>query len=374
MVREVTPAVVLVVAPDGSSGSGVIVDKEGLVVTNNHVAGAFETVLIRLADGRTVQADVLGFDQIADLAVLKIRGNKEFSWVPLGDSDTMGLGDEVIAMGFPLGDILGSQVKVTSGLLSSRRTVGGVEQLQIDAAINPGNSGGPLFNRAGAVVGINTSIYRELASSSSALGVLALDAIGHSVAINELKARFDSLERGENVFTDPASAPEPELVVGETYQDEVYGWSVEVAPGWTVQPGEEGSGLIEFVSPQGDGRVSVHVIEIQTAYSAQELAELIRSIFELEYLDSYLFEVDRFEDAGDGVYTLWASIQQSPSDCVEQNDAAIFLSQGFPDQSYGFWIQAAACEHLSETDQVIKDLTAMWYSFTELEPANSPSP
>ena len=367
MVKDVTPAVVQIVAPD-FTGTGFIVDKSGLVVTNDHVVSGNKVVLVRSSDGRTLQADVLGVDELADVAVVKIRGDEEFQSVTLGDSDAAEIGEEVIAMGFPLGDsALGSHVKITSGLVSDKAPRHGIDHLQIDAAINPGNSGGPLFNRAGEVIGINASVLREIELSSTITGVMAIDNISFSITINELKERFDSLVRGESVFAEPSPTPEP--AVGETYESDLYGYSINIAPGWTMTPQEEDeSYLVEFVSPEGDGSIYIYAVQLPASFSSLEFAEHIRGQWERLKGQSHVFEVYRFEDVGDGTYMLAYRLAESPTDCLMGGVTWTLLSKHYPDKPYGYWVGAQSCDHLPMTDQVNVDLTDMLLSFTEADP------
>ena len=158
MVRDVAPGVVQIVTPF-RTGSGLIVDEDGLVITNAHVVQTFETVDVRLASGQQYHAEVLRVDEIADLALLDLRASRDFRAVPLGDSDTVVVGEDVIAMGFPSGntEVLRDSPTITKGIVSAKRVSGsGVRLLQTDAAFNPGTSGGPLFDHEGRVVGINT--------------------------------------------------------------------------------------------------------------------------------------------------------------------------------------------------------------------------
>ena len=143
-------------------GSGVIIDKEGYVLTNFHVIDQASRVDVELSDGRTVEnVRVVGADPYTDLAVLKIDAGPLVA-APWGDSSELEVGDEVLAVGSPFG----LARTVTAGIVSAkdRPTVtkaGFQEFLQTDAAVNPGNSGGPLLNLKGQVVGINTAIYGE---------------------------------------------------------------------------------------------------------------------------------------------------------------------------------------------------------------------
>ena len=140
-------------------GSGFIVDPSGYVVTNNHVVGKADKIDVTLTDGRKFDAKLIGRDEKTDLALLKINAEKPLPFVNFGDSNTMRVGDWVMAVGNPFG--LGGTV--TAGIVSARgRDIhsGPYDDfLQLDAAINRGNSGGPTFNTDGSVIGVNTAIY-----------------------------------------------------------------------------------------------------------------------------------------------------------------------------------------------------------------------
>ncbi|HET6467113.1 MAG TPA: DegQ family serine endoprotease [Geminicoccaceae bacterium] len=140
-------------------GSGFIIDAQGHIVTNAHVAGSADRVEVALQDGTTYQAEVKGVDEKTDLALLKIDAGRPLPFVEFGDSDAIRVGDKVIAIGNPFG--LGGTV--TAGIVSATaREIGSGpydDFLQIDAAINRGNSGGPTFNLDGKVVGVNSAIF-----------------------------------------------------------------------------------------------------------------------------------------------------------------------------------------------------------------------
>ncbi|HEY5363188.1 MAG TPA: Do family serine endopeptidase [Aestuariivirga sp.] len=150
-----------------SLGSGVIVDKSGIIVTNNHVISGATDIRVALADKREFEAKVVLADEKTDLAILRISVNDEnLPTLPLGDSDQMEVGDLVLAIGNPFG--VGQTV--TSGIVSalSRNDVGASDYqsfIQTDAAINPGNSGGALVNMKGQLVGINSMIYTRTGGS-----------------------------------------------------------------------------------------------------------------------------------------------------------------------------------------------------------------
>ena len=150
-----------------SLGSGVIVDKGGIIVTNNHVISGATDIRVALADKREFEAKVVLADEKTDLAILRISVSDEnLPTLPLGDSDQMEVGDLVLAIGNPFG--VGQTV--TSGIVSalSRNAVSGNDYqsfIQTDAAINPGNSGGALVNMKGELVGINSMIYSRSGGS-----------------------------------------------------------------------------------------------------------------------------------------------------------------------------------------------------------------
>lgn len=138
-------------------GSGVIVSKEGHILTNNHVIANVDEVKVQLKDGRALPAQIVGSDEQSDIAVLKINA-PNITPLPLGDSDRVKVGQTVFAIGNPFG----LQETVTRGTISAKRgsmgEEGGEDFLQTDTAINPGNSGGPLINVRGEIVGINNAI------------------------------------------------------------------------------------------------------------------------------------------------------------------------------------------------------------------------
>jgi 2-alkenal reductase len=182
---QVSPAVVCITAPEefGSCfGSGFILDKEGHIVTNNHVAEAMPDLLVTLADNRTVPAEVVGTDPGSDLAVLKIDvPADELTPVQLGESASLRIGQRAIAIGNPFG----LERTVTTGVISSlSRTLPRedsqfqiAELIQTDAAINPGNSGGPLLDSQGRVIGVNTAITSVTGTNSGVGFAVPVDIV-----------------------------------------------------------------------------------------------------------------------------------------------------------------------------------------------------
>lgn len=181
-------------------GSGVIFDPEGYVLTNYHVVSHAREVRVRLPDGRTFKAEVTGFDEESDLAVLNI-GPGSFPHAPLGDSSELTIGQWVVAAGNPFGLVADNpQPSITVGVVSAlnRRVTAphGVREqeytgmIQTDAAINPGNSGGPLIGLTGKVLGINTAIYSH---TGGFMGV------GFAIPINRARAVLDDLKQGKEI-------------------------------------------------------------------------------------------------------------------------------------------------------------------------------
>jgi len=174
-------------------GSGFIIDKKGIVVTNNHVIQGAEDIIVSV-NASEYKAKVIGTDPYMDLAVLQIESSEKFLPVVFGDSDKARVGDWVIAIGNPFG--FGGTV--TSGIISSRNRDIGLTRyddfIQTDASINVGNSGGPLFNLEGKVIGINTAIIAPGQSGSIGIG-FAIPANPASNVISQL-IEFGETKRG----------------------------------------------------------------------------------------------------------------------------------------------------------------------------------
>ncbi len=172
-------------------GSGFIIDKSGLVLTNAHVVDKADKVTVRLKDGRTFEGKVQGIDEVTDLAVVKINAGNDLPVAPLGSSTNVQVGDWAIAVGNPLGFDNTVTLGIVSTLKRSSAQVGisdkRLDFIQTDAAINPGNSGGPLLNGQGEVIGINTAIRPD------AMG------IGFAIPIDKAKAIAAQLQRDGKV-------------------------------------------------------------------------------------------------------------------------------------------------------------------------------
>lgn len=171
-----------------SLGSGFIINKDGFILTNNHVVEKADEIKVKLANEKEFSARVIGRDPKTDLALIRIEPDIPLTPLQFGDSDTLEVGDWVVAIGNPFG--LGNTV--TAGIVSAMyRQIGAGAYdnfIQTDASINPGNSGGPLLNTAGEVIGINSAIFSQ---SGGNIG------IGFAIPINMAKDLLPQLEKGK---------------------------------------------------------------------------------------------------------------------------------------------------------------------------------
>ena len=229
VVEKVTPAVVGVstkslvrdqffnVKEQEGLGSGFIINEDGYVVTNYHVINGAQEVKVIFSDGKEVNAKVVNYDAERDVAVIKITDDVKMPGIAqLGDSSTVKAGEEVIAIGNPLGKEFSSTV--TKGIVSSpnrkMKTENGnvLDYIQTDAAINPGNSGGPLINSKGEVIGINTA--KKVGED--------IEGIGFAIPINEVKARLSSLSKPILKLGITARTVTPELAKENKLEEGVY--------------------------------------------------------------------------------------------------------------------------------------------------------
>jgi len=174
-----------------SLGSGFIIDRDGSILTNNHVVENAQKIMVRLADDQEYEAKVIGRDSKTDIAVIKIESKKTLPAASFGDSDRLEVGEWVVAIGNPFG----LDSTVTSGIVSAKgRHIGQGPYdnfIQTDASINPGNSGGPLINLRGEVIGINTAIFSRTGGNIG---------IGFAIPINLVKELLPQL-RGKGKVT-----------------------------------------------------------------------------------------------------------------------------------------------------------------------------
>src|SRR6184192_2366233 len=199
--KQVSPGVVTITAVVNSgrgsgqaTGSGIVLDTGGNILTNAHVIAGAQQIQVTFSDGRTVNATLVGSNSSADLAVIRVSvAASTLHPVTLGNSDSAQVGDTVYAIGSPFGLSGSLSQGIVSNLKQSGRTSNGSNLsglIQTDAAINPGNSGGALVNTQGEVIGINSSIESPVDGNVG---------VGFAIPINQVKQVLSSLEGGSNV-------------------------------------------------------------------------------------------------------------------------------------------------------------------------------
>ncbi|MEV6758734.1 trypsin-like peptidase domain-containing protein [Streptomyces sp. NPDC051214] len=230
--EAVSPSIVEISAKSGSgeaTGSGVIITKDGEIITNNHVISGASSVKVTTNDGKTYDAEVVGTDSKKDLALIKLKDASGLKPASLGNSDNVKIGDDVVAIGSPEG-LTGT---VTSGIISAldrdvtvstdedqgqQQQQGGgnwpfeyggeqfngdtgsskttYKALQTDASLNPGNSGGALIDMNGNIVGINSAMYSPSSSQAGSESGSGSVGLGFAIPINTVKADLDTLRAG----------------------------------------------------------------------------------------------------------------------------------------------------------------------------------
>ncbi|MFI1254016.1 trypsin-like peptidase domain-containing protein [Streptomyces netropsis] len=263
---------------DQGTGTGFVLDKRGHILTNNHVvepAGTDGSISVTFNGGQTAKATVVGRDSGYDLAVIKVTGVSGLTPLPLGNSDSVQVGDSVVAIGAPF-DLAGT---VTTGIISAKErpiTAGGgkrdgsdvsyVDALQTDAPINPGNSGGPLVDAQARVIGINSAIRSAGSEDGPGGGQGGSIGLGFAIPINQAKRVAEEL-----INTGKATHP----VIGVTLDMEYTGDGARVntkgAKGPAVTPG--GPGAKAGIEP----RDVITKVDGVPVHSGQELIVKIRS-------------------------------------------------------------------------------------------------
>src|SRR3984957_8005968 len=287
-----------------SLGSGVIVSKEGHIVTNNHVLNGTDDVTVQLSDGRQSKAKIVGTDGQIDLAVLKID-LENLTPLPIGDSDKVRVGQIVMAIGNPFG----LDESVSQGIISAkdRRAMNDsqLEFFQTDTAINPGNSGGPLVNIRGEVIGINTAIYSESGGNQG---------VGFAIPSNVVRTAMNSIiSKGRvirgylGVGIQPVTADIAEQFKLTTARGALV---TDVTPG---SPAEK-AGII-----RGD------VIRKVNGYEVKDTIALVNRIAEADIGSKLTIELVRDGEAK----TVTAQVIEQPADLV----ARLNRNQAAPDPS-----------------------------------------
>ncbi len=243
------------------AGSGWIIDKDGYIVTNNHVVAGARSIAATLNDGKTIPADIVGVDSLTDLAVLKIDATN-LQTANIGDSSKLKVGEWVLAIGNALGEGLTAKEGIVSRLKVSVQVSPGqtlYDLIDTSAPINPGNSGGPLFNIAGEVVGI----------TSAKLAAVEVEGLGYAISINSAMPIITELINNGYVTR-------PWLGVAAYTVDQyaVFRYRLAVDKGALITEVTLGSPADNAGLEAGDVIVSFEGKEISTA---QELVQAIHS-------------------------------------------------------------------------------------------------
>ncbi len=241
---------------DYAYGSGFVVSKDGYIVTNHHVIADADRYTVILSDGTEYEAELIGSDTYSDIAVLKIDATDEDLTVsPIGDSDSVLVGELAVAIGSPLGEYLSNTVTV--GYISAvNRDLDGSTFLQTDAAINPGNSGGPLMNSKGEVIGIN-ALKAYLAGFDEYGIPIATEGIGFAIPIN---AAMEVVE--QIISTGWVERPGIEISYYPMTSDDAYIWDVPFGA------------LVDEVTPGGPADIAgIRVNDIITAVNSEDLED-----------------------------------------------------------------------------------------------------
>jgi serine protease Do len=291
--------------PEGVAlGSGFVIDHDGYIVTNNHVVDHADSVKVRLSDDREFDAKVIGTDQQTDLALIKVDAGN-LPELPLGDSDKVRVGEDVIAVGNPFG--LGGTV--TRGIVSAMaRDINAgpyVDFIQTDAAINRGNSGGPLLNLNGEVIGVNSAIYSP---NGGSVGVgFAIPSNTVKTVVAQLRSS-GAVERGWLGVSIQTVTPEIAAALG---LDDPHGALVAdvVADGPSAGKLQTGDVILTFDGKRVESSRELPKLVAAVAPNADVKIDVLRQ-GENKTVE---YKLGRFEDQQ------VASAEQSPSD---QNEAA----------------------------------------------------
>jgi serine protease Do len=246
-----------------AAGSGWIIDEDGLIVTNNHVVENADSVTVTLVDGRTFTAETVRTDWLSDLAIVKVNASN-LPAAEVGDSDTLQVGDWVVA----IGNSLGMGISATAGIVSANGVSLSVSEgqtqddlIQTDAAINPGNSGGPLVNMAGEVIGIN----------SIKIAQVGVEGMGYAISSNTARPIIQQLVQKGYVVR-------PWLGVGlytvDQYAVMRYGLAVE-----------EGALVTEVVADSPAAETGIQAGDVITRFDSEEITsadDLIQAIHSSE--------------------------------------------------------------------------------------------
>lgn len=276
-----------------ASGSGFIISTDGYILTNYHVIEDSSSITVSMYDGSSYDAALIGYDESNDIAVLKIEA-ENLTPVVLGDSDQMNVGDSVVAIGNPLGELTFSLTSGTISALDREITLSGgitMDLMQTDCAINSGNSGGALFNMYGEVIGVTNAKY-----SSSSASEASIDNIGFAIPINSVRSIVESIiEKG--YIAKPYIGIS---VLDVSEENQLYG----VPAGVAIQSVSEGSPAEEAGLQAGD---------IITAVNGQEMDSnaLVEHVKQSQVGDELTLSIYRQGETMEVVLTVGEQVQSA---------------------------------------------------------------
>ena len=296
-----------------SSGSGFILTTDGYIVTNHHVIADADSVKVTLYNGDTYDATVVGGDEDYDIAVLKIDA-EDLQPVTLGDSSKLNVGDQVLAIGNPLGELTFS---MSGGMVSSvNRTINvdgtPFNMIQTDASINPGNSGGPLFNSYGEVVGIVSAKYSSYSNES-------VEGLGFAIPINDVWSMI------EDIMTNGYVTNKPYLgaTVGTMTEQMAAQYRYDITSGVFIYSVEEGGAADKAGLRMGDVITKVGDTEVKT------MEDLNAAKKQYSAGDTVTMTIDRQGETLT-VEITWGSVPQEQQ-VTTQEQSTSQPSQGYTD-------------------------------------------
>ena len=299
------------VVENAASGSGFIITSDGYIVTNYHVIEGANTVKVTLHSGETYDAQIIGGDEDYDIAVLKIEA-QDLQRVTIGDSSTLKIGEDIAAIGNPLGELTFSMSRGIVSCVDRAINVDGTpfNMIQVDCSINPGNSGGPLFNTYGEVVGIVSAKYSSYSST-------IVEGIGFAIPINDVIAMVEDIMENGRVTNRPYLA----ITASGLTQSLAQQYRVSVSEGVYVNSVEPGGAAEKAGIRAGDVIVKIDDKDITS------MKDLTNAKKDYKAGDTATFTVNR----GGETLTLELTFDATP----EEDTAAQQPAQQ-PQEDYGY--------------------------------------
>jgi|GEM_PF-1110850 len=361
IIETVRPGVVRIQTNSGS-GSGFIFetgifDGSGLVLTNYHVVENATSITVVVNDAYNYAGRLVGSDLVRDLAVVKICCNATFKALPIGDAASLKAGTEVVAIGYALG-IRGSAT-VTRGIVSAVRyeSTEGRWVVQTDAPINPGSSGGPMLTSLGQVVGINTF---KIESSSTGRPT---EGLGFAVSTVTVSAYLPALKAG-SLASVPTLTPVPTPRVWQVYRNSDYGYSLSLAPGWSVVESSKDKVLLRHTNAAHLQVFPLHWIGYTVDRAADEVVAFRKKESSLVF-DLISRSPARLGSGLSGVKIVFRA-QTSTTYCLEYVVEYVVLVG-----SQMFELVGSMCEH--SKDRYLADVETMLNSFPTATVASAPT-